>query len=267
MSSDESPNASAPRERRDAVREKAQQVQAQQSRARAIRRATPRSIAVVAVVAVAAVVVTWAVSSAASKPLLQPANVTDDGFVVTQVTGVGSMSDTTVRRRRDPDRHPHARRRRPPHSDPTATPTDQPAVDIRVYVDYLSSGSQDFQVANVQQLAEWVDPGCRDPHVLPGRDADREVQRHEVLAARRERRRVRGDPLARPVLRVQQRAAHAAARCRVRRAHRRASSPTLAVAVRRGRPQGRAQVHREPVVRDVGEGCHRPRAEGPARHG
>ena len=31
-----------------------------------------------------------------------------------------------------------------------------PVVDIRVYVDYLSTGSHHFQVANVQQLSKWV---------------------------------------------------------------------------------------------------------------
>lgn len=151
MSSDESPNASAPRERRDAVREKAQQVQAQQSRARAIRRATVTT-AVVAVVAVAAIVVTWAVSSSASKPLLQPANVTDDGFVVTEVSGVGVMTDDPSQTDASPSATPEAT----PTPDPSATPGDQPAVDIRVYVDYLSPGSREFQLANVQQLADWV---------------------------------------------------------------------------------------------------------------
>jgi protein-disulfide isomerase len=155
MSSDESPNASAPRERRDAVREKAQQVHAQQSRARAIRRVTILT-AVLAVVAVAAVVVTWAVSSAASKPLLQPANVTDDGFVVTEVSGVGVMTEDPSQTDASASATPSATPTPTPTPDPSATPTDQPAVDIRVYVDYLSPGAREFQLANVQQLADWV---------------------------------------------------------------------------------------------------------------
>ncbi|GAA1994835.1 hypothetical protein GCM10009777_33370 [Microbacterium pumilum] len=109
------------------------------------------SIAVIAIVAVAAVVVTWAVSSAASKPLMQPANVSDDGFMVTDVSGVGPMSDTS-----QTDATPTATPTAKATPDPTATPTDQSMVDIRVYVDYLSSGSKDFQLANVQQLSEWV---------------------------------------------------------------------------------------------------------------
>ncbi len=64
-------------------------------------------------------------------------------------------------------RRPPSRRRRPrppprprhrPHADPGAT--EQPVVDIRVYVDYLSTGSHDFQVANVQQLSKWVTEGA-----------------------------------------------------------------------------------------------------------
>jgi len=153
MSSDDSPNASGPRERRDAVREKAQQVHVRQSRARAIRTATIAT-AVVAVVAVAAVVVTWVVSSAASRPLLKPANVTNDGFHVTQVTGVGIMTDTSESGDATPSAAATPTAEATP--DPSATPTDRPAVDIRVYVDYLSTGSRAFQLANVQQLSEWV---------------------------------------------------------------------------------------------------------------
>ncbi|MDY0910836.1 DsbA family protein [Microbacterium sp. CFBP9034] len=156
MSSDESQNAAAASERRDAVREKAQQVQARQSRARAIRGATITAT-VIAVIAVAAIVVTWAVSSAASKPLLSPANATHDGFVVTGVSGVGIASEDpadTGAIEATPTPTPE------PESDaektPKATPTAQPDVDIRVYVDYLSTGSRDFQLANVQQLSKWV---------------------------------------------------------------------------------------------------------------
>lgn len=153
MSSDESSNAAAASERRDAVREKAQQVQARQSRARIIRGASVAT-AIVAVVAVVAVVVTWAVSSAASKPMLSPEGASNGGFVITGVTGVGLTTD-------DPDSSGAVEGQTPtpeptPEPTPSATPTAQPAVDIRVYVDYLSSGSRDFQLANVQQLSKWV---------------------------------------------------------------------------------------------------------------
>lgn len=153
MSSDESTNAAAPSERRDAVREKALQVQARQSRARAVRIAGIAAVSV-AVVAIVAIVVTWAVSSAASKPMLSPANVSDDGFVVTGVSGVGLTGDdqggTGAIEGETATPTPE------PTPTPDATPVETPTVDIRVYVDYLSTGSRDFQLANVQQLSKWV---------------------------------------------------------------------------------------------------------------
>jgi protein-disulfide isomerase len=155
MSSDESPNVPAERDRRHAVREKAQQVQAQQSRARVIRTTTIAAV-IVAVVAIAAVVVTWAVTSSASQPQLSPTNVTDDGFVVTTVSGVGSAPDSGAV---DDEAAAQSLEAVPAETPtPTQTPTaaEQPVVDIRVYVDYLSTGSHDFQVANVQQLSKWV---------------------------------------------------------------------------------------------------------------
>ena len=153
MSSDESSNAAAASERRDAVREKAQLVQAQQSRARRIRGASI-GLAVIALVAVVAIVVTWTISSAASKPVLSPANVNDDGFVVTGVTGVGIATE-------DPDTYGDPAAATPtatptPTPSPTSSPDATPDVEIRVYVDYLSTGSRDFQLANVQQLSKWV---------------------------------------------------------------------------------------------------------------
>ena len=157
MSSDESTNA-ASSERRDAVREKAQLVKAQQSRARLVRR-TSLAVAGLAVVAVVAVVVTWTVSSSASKPMMSPANVIDGGFQVTDVTGGGIVTGEA-----DPDGAPEGEATTTPSETPEATPapsrTEAPAVDIRVYVDYLSSGSREFQLANMTQLSKWVDDGA-----------------------------------------------------------------------------------------------------------
>lgn len=157
MSNDESPNVPAERDRRHAVRAKAQQVQAQQSRAHIIR-TTSIVTALVAVVAVVAVVVTWAVTSAASQPTLSPTNVTDDGFAVTTVKGVGSADESVPIDDETAAQSLEAVPAKTPTPEPTPTPeaTEQPVVDIRVYVDYLSTGSHDFQVANVQQLAKWV---------------------------------------------------------------------------------------------------------------
>ena len=160
MSSDESPNA-APRERRDAVREKAQQVKARQSRARLIRSASLAAVAV-AFVAVIAVVVTWTVSSSASKPTMSPGNDVDGGFMVTGVTGLGIASDASgADGQVQGDATPTPTPTTPaPTPTPTASPTETPAVDIHVYVDYLSTGSRDFQLANMTQLSDWVGEGA-----------------------------------------------------------------------------------------------------------
>lgn len=159
MSSDDSSNAAAASERRDAVREKALQVQAQQSRARRIRGAGIAT-AVIAVIAVVAVVVTWAVSSSASKPTLSPQNASDDGFVVTGVTGVGLAGEDAGGTGDIQGETPTPTPTPVATPTPTPTPTEQPVVDIRVYVDYLSTGSRDFQLANVQQLSKWVTEGA-----------------------------------------------------------------------------------------------------------
>ncbi len=164
MSSDDSSHVPTERDRREAVREKAQQVQARQSRARTARTLS-LAAGVVAVVAVTALVVTWAVSSAASKPLAHPSNVTDDGFAVTTVTGIGLESEP---RADISDDAAAATATATPTAEPTpsesadaaSTGAEQPVVDIRIYVDYLSEGSKAFQLANVQQLSTWVGQGA-----------------------------------------------------------------------------------------------------------
>jgi len=158
MSGDETPNTPRPRDRREAVREKAQQVQARQSKALVIRR-TSLVVVLVAVIAAVAVVVTWAVTSSASDPELTPANITDDGIRVATVAGVGG-GDATL-----PEVTPVPTVASTPSAPaaPTPTPTttvEPDAVDIHIYVDYLSPGSKEFQVANAAQLADWVSQGA-----------------------------------------------------------------------------------------------------------
>ncbi|WP_396667906.1 DsbA family protein [Microbacterium sp. R86528] len=156
MSSDETPNASAPSERRDAVREKAQQVRARQSRSRLIR-ASSIAVAAIAVVVAGAMAITMTVSSEASKPTLKPANATNDGFAVTGVQGIGLASaDDGVADDAEPDdaETDDAEATATPEASETAV--DLPAIEVRVYVDYLASGARDFQLANVQQLSNWV---------------------------------------------------------------------------------------------------------------
>ncbi|MDZ8276989.1 thioredoxin domain-containing protein [Microbacterium aquimaris] len=159
--------APTPEDRRDAVRAKAKQVQQRQSRTRLIQRVSLATV-IVAVVAAVAVVITWTVSSNASRPMAQPANVSEDGFVVTNVTGVGSVGaePTTADDEEaaaeneadaDGDVDSSGAAALTAEAEPVETETPEPGVvDIRIYVDYLSSGAKDFQVANVQQLQKWV---------------------------------------------------------------------------------------------------------------
>lgn len=162
MSDDKTPAASgeitpadrAASERREAVREKAQRVHVRQSRARMARRAA-LTLSAVAAVAVVAVSVTWAVNSATGRPDLAPANTAGDGFAVgtlpTAVTGANSIEDAT-------DQGAGAATDTSPSPQPSES--SMPAVDIQVYVDYMSPGAKDWQLANAPQLSSWVNEGA-----------------------------------------------------------------------------------------------------------
>lgn len=165
-SDDESQNAPATSDRRGALREKAVQVQAKQSRARLIR-TTAIVVAIVAIVAVTAIVVTMTVGSAASKPLLDPENVTNDGIVVTSVSGTGIAEGTSEMG--EPGATPVPSETPTPDAaaTPDASATTQPAVDIRVYIDYLSPGAREFQLANAPQLSAWVTEGAAQLSYYP----------------------------------------------------------------------------------------------------
>ncbi|MFT4136501.1 DsbA family protein [Microbacterium sp.] len=155
--SHESPSTPVPRDRREAVREKAEQVHARQSRARVVRRVS-LVIGVVAVVAAVAVVVTWTVSSAVNRPQLSPSGITDDGFTITtasvslpqaaDVPDSGEVAKTTATEAATAE------------ATPAPTATARPVVEIRVYVDYLSPGAREWQLANAQQLTSWVGEGA-----------------------------------------------------------------------------------------------------------
>ncbi|GAB3601327.1 DsbA family protein [Microbacterium tumbae] len=153
MSSDETPNVPTPRNSREAVREKAQQVKARQSRARIVRRIIIGLVAVVAVGAVGTAV-TWAVSSTVSAPTLSPAGLEDDGVVVHEITG-STISGAEIPATPDPD---------PSEAGGAETPTPEPTsagtVDIHIYVDYLSPGAGEFERANARQLSGWITEGA-----------------------------------------------------------------------------------------------------------
>ncbi len=155
MSHDDTPNDETAPGRRDAVREKAQLVHAQQSRARMLRRSALVA-GVVGAVAVVAVVVSWAVGSAASRPQLAPVDAQNDGFVVTSVTAGSPPIDSPDAATPVPTETPLGEE----SAAPTPTATASGVVDIHVYVDYLSPGAREWQLANSQQLTQWVADGA-----------------------------------------------------------------------------------------------------------
>jgi protein-disulfide isomerase len=152
MSSDETPNVPTPRNSREAVREKAQKVHAKQSRARIMRRVI---IGVVAVAAVGAIgtAVTLAVSAQVTKPQLTPSGIEGDGILITDISASTGSSEQLA----TPEPGAEA-------SDTEATPepeaTAASAVDIHIYVDYLSSDAGTFEKSNARQLASWITEGA-----------------------------------------------------------------------------------------------------------
>lgn len=139
--------------RRDAVREKAQQVHAQQTRARVARR-TALTVGAVAAVAVVAVVVSWAIGAAAGKPQLSPSSADQhDGFEVTSIPGAATVTS--------PDDAPTPSETVAAQDASAPAPTSSTApVQIHVYVDYLSPQAREWQLANTTQLSSWVSEGA-----------------------------------------------------------------------------------------------------------
>lgn len=157
MSDDDSTNTPATRDRRDAVREKAQLVRAKQSRARLIRRSALIT-GLVAAVAVVGIVVAWTVTSTANRPQLQPANTSGDGFAVTSLSSAAQSMTSLDQAPATAEPTDGAE----VQGDETATPTATAAapVEIHVYVDYLSPGAREWQLANSPQLSSWVADGA-----------------------------------------------------------------------------------------------------------
>ncbi|CAH0195837.1 Serine/threonine-protein kinase PknE [Microbacterium oxydans] len=153
MSSDETPNVPTPRNSREAVREKAQQVHAQQSRARIMRRIIIGAVAVIAVGAIGTAV-TLAVSAQVSKPQLMPSGMDGDGVVVTDITAAASSDETLT------TPAPDATDAGAEEAQPTPEPTASDRVDIHIYVDYLSPDAGEFERANARQLTNWISEGA-----------------------------------------------------------------------------------------------------------
>lgn len=157
MSHDETPHVPAERDRREAVREKAQQVKAKQTRWRIARRSL-LAIGAVAVIGVGAVGVSAALNSREARSQALPDAASDDGFVITSASQVADpLAEQTV----DGSAATMAAGAAAPTTAPTPEPTGSAApVDIRVYVDYMSTEAREFQAANATQLSKWVTDGA-----------------------------------------------------------------------------------------------------------
>jgi protein-disulfide isomerase len=108
-------------------------------------------VAGLAVVGVASAGVVYALTEMGPRPLVQPANASDDGFAITAVNGVSADQDPTV-----DDSTVQAQASAEPTPQPTPSSTATTTVSIRVYVDYLSTQAREFQIANADQLRKWV---------------------------------------------------------------------------------------------------------------
>lgn len=155
MSSDETPNVPVARHSREAVREKAQLVHAQQSRARLMRRLIIGLVAILAVGSIGAAVA-YAVSSSISKPQLSPSGMSDDGVTVTEVSAAPSAPGATPA---PTESAAETGESATPAPDPSATAGAKPT-EIHIYVDYLSAGAAEFERANARQLAGWISEGA-----------------------------------------------------------------------------------------------------------
>ena len=152
MSSDETPNVPTPRNSREAVREKAQKVHAQQSRVRLMQRIIIGAVAIIAVGAVGTAVA-LAVSAQVSKPQLTPTGMESDGVIVNDIEAIAASDETLVTPAPEPT-----------EAGATATPAPEATaperVEIHVYVDYLAPDAGEFERANARQLAGWISEGA-----------------------------------------------------------------------------------------------------------
>ncbi|MBT2483180.1 MULTISPECIES: thioredoxin domain-containing protein [unclassified Microbacterium] len=152
MSSDETPNVPTPRNSREVVREKAQKVHAQQSRARLMRRIIIGAVALVAIGAIGTAV-TLAVSAQVSKPEMTPTGMEADGVVVNDIAAIASAEEGLAT---PAPESTEAGETAAPTAEPTPEPTAAERVEIHVYVDYLSPDAGEFERANASQLARWI---------------------------------------------------------------------------------------------------------------
>jgi len=159
MSSDQTPQPPARRDRREAVREKAVAVQAKQRRSRVVRTGIAAAL-VGGLVVAGGVAVAWTVASDNSRKDLTPSGMNDDAIVIDTIppsvmasfSGSGTQSATEGTTQMGVESPA-------PESTPEPTAT-QERLAVDIYVDYLSEASADFQLANARQLSEWVSEGA-----------------------------------------------------------------------------------------------------------
>lgn len=156
MSSDETPDVPAARNTREAVREKAQQVHAKQSRARLVRRIIIAAVAVIAIGSLGTAVA-LTVSASLSQPTLTPAGMQNDGITITEVTISGAADEPLAA---EGVGEGSASAKPTPSATPSPEETTDGSVEIHVYVDYLSTGAAEFERANARQLATWITEGA-----------------------------------------------------------------------------------------------------------
>lgn len=141
MSSDETPG------RRDALRAKAKQVTAKQTRARVLWRVAA-GVVIVGALTAAGIAITNTVVPEVTGETQVPRGFVDGGFSVDDVD-LSSMSDAAT---------PEATPEPTEEPQPSETPAEEP-VQIRIYVDYLSEEAGAFEAANAARLAQWVTGG------------------------------------------------------------------------------------------------------------
>ncbi|MBG6214596.1 protein-disulfide isomerase [Cryobacterium sp. CAN_C3] len=145
--SDSSPSKNR---RRDAARVKAKQLRVSQKKKDRRNRVFLQGgigIAAIAIVVLVAVIIVNSIKPAGPGPK----NMASDGALI----GEGMVTALTPAL--DPDAKP-----RPSKPDPTGA-----VANIRIYVDYLCPLCGDFEGANTEQIAQWVDSGAATVEIHP----------------------------------------------------------------------------------------------------
>ena len=163
MSSDETPDVPAVTSTREAVREKAEQVRAKQARIRAIK-TTVLVLLAAAVVGGIGYGVYAAVGTTAQEEARYPKGLTADGILITSVTGQEPEPDVALTEAASGAAEAEPEEEAEPaegeEADAAELALADNAVEIHIYVDYMSSFAGDFQRANARQLAGWISEGA-----------------------------------------------------------------------------------------------------------